>query len=48
MPWIGNSFHRAIRLFLESVRFQETRDYIRSIYEIYTIYRQALRDRSGK
>ena len=27
-------------LFLESVRFQETRDYIRSIYEIYTIYRR--------
>ncbi len=27
-------------LFLESVRFQETRDYIRSIYEIYAIYRR--------
>jgi soluble lytic murein transglycosylase len=26
-------------LFLEVVRFQETRDYIRYIYEIYTIYR---------
>ena len=26
-------------LFLEVVRFQETRDYIRFIYEIYTIYR---------
>jgi peptidoglycan lytic transglycosylase len=26
-------------LFLEVVRFQETRDYIRMIYEIYTIYR---------
>lgn len=26
-------------LFLETVRFQETRDYIRYIYEIYTIYR---------
>jgi soluble lytic murein transglycosylase len=27
-------------LFLESVRFQETRDYIRNIYEIYVIYRR--------
>jgi soluble lytic murein transglycosylase len=27
-------------LFLESVRFEETRSYIRSIYEIYTIYRR--------
>lgn len=27
-------------LFLESVRAQETRDYIRSIYEIYSIYRR--------
>jgi soluble lytic murein transglycosylase len=27
-------------LFLESVRFEETRQYIRSIYEIYTIYRR--------
>jgi soluble lytic murein transglycosylase len=27
-------------LFLEVVRFQETRNYIRYIYEIYTIYRQ--------
>ncbi|MBL0345535.1 tetratricopeptide repeat protein [Candidatus Villigracilis affinis] len=27
-------------LFLESVRFEETRNYIRSIYEIYTIYRR--------
>ena len=27
-------------LFLEVVRFQETRDYIRFIYEIYTIYRK--------
>ncbi len=26
-------------LFLEVIRFQETRDYIRFIYEIYTIYR---------
>jgi soluble lytic murein transglycosylase len=26
-------------LLLEVVRFQETRDYIRYIYEIYTIYR---------
>jgi soluble lytic murein transglycosylase len=26
-------------LFLEVVRFQETRDYIRFIYEIYAIYR---------
>jgi len=26
-------------LLLEVVRFQETRDYIRFIYEIYTIYR---------
>jgi len=26
-------------LFLEVVRFQETRDYIRYIYEIYTVYR---------
>jgi soluble lytic murein transglycosylase len=26
-------------LFLEIIRFQETRDYIRSIYEIYTLYR---------
>jgi len=27
-------------LFLESVRFEETRNYIRNIYEIYTIYRR--------
>jgi soluble lytic murein transglycosylase len=27
-------------LFLESVRFEETRDYIRSIYEIYIIYQR--------
>ncbi|MBI5351582.1 MAG: tetratricopeptide repeat protein [Chloroflexi bacterium] len=27
-------------LFLESVRFEETRNYIRSIYEIYVIYRR--------
>ncbi|MFN8411389.1 MAG: tetratricopeptide repeat protein [Anaerolineales bacterium] len=27
-------------LFLESVRFQETRDYIRNIYEIYVIYKR--------
>jgi soluble lytic murein transglycosylase len=27
-------------LFLESVRFEQTRQYIRSIYEIYTIYRR--------
>jgi soluble lytic murein transglycosylase len=27
-------------LFLESVRFEETRNYIRSIYELYTIYRR--------
>ena len=27
-------------LFLESVRFEETRNYIRQIYEIYTIYRR--------
>ena len=27
-------------LFLEIVRFQETRNYIRSIYEIYNIYRR--------
>jgi soluble lytic murein transglycosylase len=27
-------------LFLESIRAQETRDYIRSIYEIYVIYRR--------
>jgi soluble lytic murein transglycosylase len=26
-------------LFLEVVRFQETRDYIRAIYEIYAAYR---------
>lgn len=26
-------------LYLETVRFEETRDYIRSIYEIYTVYR---------
>ncbi len=26
-------------LYLETIRFAETRDYIRSIYEIYTIYR---------
>ena len=26
-------------LLLETIRFQETRDYIRFIYEIYTIYR---------
>ena len=26
-------------LFLEVIRYQETRDYIRMIYEIYTIYR---------
>jgi len=27
-------------LFLESVRFEETRNYIRNIYEIYTIYKR--------
>jgi soluble lytic murein transglycosylase len=27
-------------LFLESVRFEETRNYIRSIYEIYSIYKR--------
>jgi hypothetical protein len=27
-------------LFLESVRFEETRNYIRNIYEIYTVYRR--------
>jgi soluble lytic murein transglycosylase len=27
-------------LFLESVRFEESRNYIRSIYEIYAIYRR--------
>jgi soluble lytic murein transglycosylase len=27
-------------LFLESIRFQETRDYIRNIYEIHVIYRR--------
>jgi soluble lytic murein transglycosylase len=27
-------------LFLESVRFEETRNYIRNIYEIYVIYRR--------
>jgi soluble lytic murein transglycosylase len=27
-------------LFLETVRAQETRDYIRRIYEIYAIYRR--------
>ena len=27
-------------LFLESVRYEETRNYIRSIYEIYVIYRR--------
>ncbi|MBI1854640.1 MAG: transglycosylase SLT domain-containing protein [Chloroflexi bacterium] len=27
-------------LFLESVRFEETRQYIRNIYEIYVIYRR--------
>jgi soluble lytic murein transglycosylase len=27
-------------LYLEVVRFQETRNYIRLIYEIYTIYRK--------
>ena len=27
-------------LFLESIRFQETRDYIRNIFEIYAIYRR--------
>ncbi len=27
-------------LFLESVRFEETRNYIRSIYELYSIYRR--------
>ncbi len=27
-------------LFLESVRFEETRQYIRNIYEIYVVYRQ--------
>ena len=26
-------------LLLEIIRFQETRDYIRYIYEIYTVYR---------
>ncbi len=27
-------------LFLESVRFEETRNYIRNIYEIYAVYRR--------
>jgi len=27
-------------LFLEIVRFEETRDYIRNIYEIFVIYRR--------
>ncbi|MCB0119401.1 MAG: hypothetical protein KDD72_10255, partial [Anaerolineales bacterium] len=27
-------------LFLESVRFEETRNYIRNIYEIYLVYRR--------
>ena len=27
-------------LFLETVRFEETRDYIRNIYEIYIIYKR--------
>ena len=27
-------------LFLETVRFEETRNYIRNIYEIYVIYRR--------
>jgi soluble lytic murein transglycosylase len=27
-------------LFLESIRFEETRNYIRGIYEIYTIYKR--------
>lgn len=27
-------------LFLESVRFEETRNYIRNIYEIFAIYKR--------
>ncbi|MDO9301396.1 MAG: hypothetical protein Q7T89_08430, partial [Anaerolineales bacterium] len=27
-------------LFLETVRFEETRNYIRNIYEIYAIYKR--------
>jgi len=27
-------------LFLETVRFEETRNYIRNIYEIYVIYKR--------
>ncbi len=33
-------------LFLESIRFSETRDYIRRIYEIFNLYRR-IYDRSG-